>query len=80
MICYCNKTKIYCLQWFPTVSLKSNIIIARITDQEKKVLLKYVVNKAINKSHLYLEFGSQLIYTRATANICNKQIFTPKQS
>ena len=80
MICYCNKTKIYCLEWFPTVSLKSSVIIARIPSQEKKsIYLKYIVNKR-NKQKPYL-MESQTIYNRTiTANIYGRQVFTPQQN
>ena len=40
MICNFNKTKIYCLQWFPTASLKSSVIIARIPSAEKKSIVE----------------------------------------
>ena len=40
MICYCIKVKIYCLQWFPTVTLKLSKVIPRIPSQEKKSIVE----------------------------------------
>ena len=43
MICNCNKTIIYCLQQFPTISLKSSVIIARIPSEEKTSIVEIYI-------------------------------------
>ena len=53
MICYCNKTKIHCLQWFHTVSLKIKYNNSQDSQSRKKSIVKIYSKKPNKRKSLF---------------------------